>query len=224
MLLTPYPVNKVTNIILLLLIAIALVVGVIFYPQLPDQVASHWNAAGEVNGYMTKFWGVFFLPILLAGLFLIYWIVPRIDPQKSNIQSFRKYYNYFWIVGFLFLLYIFGLQIAWNLGTRFNFSTAIIPAMVVLWYFVGIVIEKSKRNWFVGIRTPWTLSSDVVWEKTHKLGGKLFKLAALISLLGLLFPSGIAMLLIIAPVVIIAIITIVYSYVEYRKLFHKSSN
>jgi len=210
--------KKTTNIILLMLIAAAAIIGAILYPSLPDKVASHWNAAGEADGTMSKFWGVFLLPMIMAGLFLLYLIIPRVDPLRANIESFRKHYNIFWVFMFAFFIYIFGLTMVWNLGHRFNFTMTIIPAMSALLYAIGFIIEKSKRNWFVGIRTPWTLSSDIVWEKTHKLGGKLFKVAAVLSLFGLFLRGESAIVAtLIVPVMAVSVITIVYSYLEFRR-------
>lgn len=211
--------TKNTNITLFVFIVVATGLGIFLYPSLPEQIASHWDSAGMVNGYMSKFWGIFLLPIIMLGIFGLYYIIPKVDPLKRNIESFRKYYNAFWIFLFAFFLYIFILMMAWNLGYRFNFSFAIIPAIAVLFYILGMILEKSKRNWFVGIRTPWTLSSDVVWEKTHKLGGKLFKIAALISLLALISPKdSYFVIFLVIPIVAVSLITIVYSYLEYKKL------
>jgi uncharacterized membrane protein len=209
--------TKNTNIILLAFTAIAFISGIILYPKFPNLIASHWNASGEANGYMGKFWGIFLLPIIMAGLFLLYFFIPRIDPLKNNIESFRKHYNAFWIFMFAFFLYIFGLTLVWNFGFRFNFTTAIIPAMAVLFFFIGFFLERLKRNWFVGIRTPWTLSSDIVWEKTHKLGGNLFKIVALISLVGLFLRGITVVAVMVVPAIIVAIATIIYSYIEYKK-------
>lgn len=208
---------KTTNVILLSLIAVAVVISIIAYPELPEKIASHWNAAGTADGYMQKA-GIFLLPFIMAVLFLAYWLIPKIDPLKANIESFRLYYGGFWIFLSLFILYIFSLQIAWNIGWRFNFSNALIPAFAVLWYVIGMVIEKSKRNWFVGIRTPWTLSSDVVWEETHRLGGKLFKIVGVISLLGLFFEGSVAITSAAILVVTISLITVIYSYIAFRKI------
>ncbi len=212
--------TRLTNITLLAIVALVFIVGALAYPLLPDRVASHWNAAGEVNGYMGKFWGVFLLPVIMLGMFAIYIVIPKIDPLKNNIGSFRNYYNGFWVFISLFFLYIFSLSLAWNFGVRFNFTFAIIPAMAMLYYVMGVTLGKSKRNWFFGIRTPWTLSSDFVWEKTHELGGKLFKLSALIALGGLLLPSNTAIIFAIVPVVLVAIITTIYSYFEHKKEGH----
>jgi len=210
--------TKNTIIILTILIAATFIAGMVLYSQFPDRVVSHWNAAGEADGYMGKFLGIFLLPLVMVGVFLIYFVIPKVDPLKANIEVFRKYYNALWIFIFAFFVYIFGLTLIWNLGYQFNFTIAIIPAMAVLWFFLGVFLGKLKRNWSVGIRTPWTISSDVVWEKTHKLGGRLFKIAAVISLFGLFFQGGIAFIMIIFPVIIVAVVAVIYSYVEYRKI------
>jgi uncharacterized membrane protein len=210
--------TKTTNIILFILITLAFIAGMILYPQFPVQIASHWNAAGEVNGYMGKFWGIFLMPFFMVGLFILLLVLPKIDPLKNNINSFRKYYNSLWIFIFAFFLYIFAITLAWNLGYRFNFTFLMIPAMAVLWLFLGFFLRKVKRNWFIGIRTPWTLSNDVVWEKTHRLGGWLFMISGVITLLGLFFHGVIVFVLMIIPVLITTTVTIIYSYVEYRKL------
>jgi uncharacterized membrane protein len=210
--------NKITNVILLLIVVGAFIIGAVVYPQLPERIASHWGADGQANGYMGKFWGIFLLPLIMLGMLVLYFVILLIDPLKNNIQSFRKYYNYLWIVLEVFMLYVFALTIAWNFGYRFNFTTAIVPATAVLFFFMGSFLKNIKRNWFVGIRTPWTLSSDEVWDKTHKLGGKLFQASAVISLLGLFFNGLVTILVIIIPVLISSLVAIVYSYIVYKKL------
>jgi uncharacterized membrane protein len=209
--------TKNTAIVLLALIALAFLAGALVYPSLPAQVASHWNAAGEADGAMGKFWGVFLFPFIMLGVFALFLIIPKIDPMKANIESFRKHYDAFWIGMFVFFLYIFALTLAWNTGHRFNFTTWIIPAVSALFFGLGAFLEKSKRNWFIGIRTPWTLSSDTVWEKTHRLGGKFFKGNAVISLLGIFFGGDMAILFLIVPMAVTVAVTVVYSYLEYRK-------
>jgi uncharacterized membrane protein len=205
-----------SNIIISAMILISFVVGIYFYPQMPDKIASHWNAQGQVDGYMSKFWGMFLIPIVSIGLFLLFILIPRIDPLKENIEKFRKYFDGFIVIVFLFLLYIYFLTILWNIGMRFDMGQAIAPAMGLLFYFVGVLVENSKRNWFIGIRTPWTLSSEIVWDKTHKIGGKLFKLAGVIAFIGA-FTKEYAIILIIGPIVLVSVYTVVYSYFEYQK-------
>ncbi len=109
---------KKSEIALLGLILFTLIVGIYFYPQMPEKVASHWNAQGQVNGYMSKFWGLFLMPFILTGLGLLFIAIPRIDPLKANIEKFRKYYDRFIILFFIFMIAIYLQGILWNLGIK----------------------------------------------------------------------------------------------------------
>lgn len=209
-----------SEITVLSIILISFIIGIYLYSKMPERMASHWNIQGEVDGYITKFWGLFLIPFVSFVLYLFFVLIPRIDPLKNNIEKFRKYFDTFIVLLMSFLLYLYLLTIFWNLGFRFNFIQFLVPAFSILFFYTGVLIENSKRNWFVGIRTPWTLSSDAVWSKTHELGGKLFKIAALISLIGIVFENY-AIYLIILPIFFVAIYTTVYSYFEYKKQIRK---
>lgn len=187
-----------------------------FYSEMPEQMASHWNVQGEVDGYMSKFLGLFLMPIVLLGMFLLFLIIPKIDPLKANIEKFRKYFDWFILAITLFMLYVYALTILWSMDKRFNMTLALIPAFALLFYYLGIMVGNAKRNWFIGIRTPWTLSNEKVWDKTHKLASKLFRMAAVIVLAGIFFPKyGIWFLLV--PILVASLYPVVYSYFEYRK-------
>jgi uncharacterized membrane protein len=198
------------------IVLLSFIVAVYFYPLMPEKIASHWNALGQVDGFMPKFFGLFLMPLISAVMLLLFVLIPRIDPLKENIQQFRKYFDVFIVLIFLFLFYIFLLTIYWNLGSRFDMIQLMMPAFAVLFYYCGILIENSKRNWFIGIRTPWTLSNENVWNKTHKLGGKLFKVSAVISLIGLLF-KGNEIFFVLIPVLFTSFYSIIYSYFEFKK-------
>lgn len=202
------------------IILLSFAVGAYFYPQLPEKMASHWNAQGEVDDYMSKFWGTFLTPIIILAMFLLFVLIPKIDPLKENIEKFRKYFDAFIVLISIFLFYLFILVIVWNLGKTFNFTVFLIPAFGILFYYAGILVENAKRNWFVGIRTPWTLASEIVWDKTHQLGGKLFKIAALISFLGIIF-SKYALFFVLIPIISVSLYTILYSYWQYQKTERK---
>ena len=207
---------KKTNVVVLLIIALSFLIGFYFYPQMPEKMASHWDEKGQVNGYMTKFWALFLMPLMSLGLFLLFLVIPKIDPLKENIAKFRKYFDMFIVLMISFLFYIYLLTIFWNLNWQFNMNLLLMPAFALLFYYCGILIENAKRNWFVGIRTPWTLSSDAVWQKTHQLGSKLFKLAALIILVGLIFEDYL-FYFVLVPILLFTAYIIVYSYLEYQK-------
>jgi uncharacterized membrane protein len=186
------------------------------YPLMPDVVASHWNAAGEVNGTMPKFWGLIIIPLLMYGFCALLAVLPRIDPLRNNYRKFQDYYEGFILVFAAFLFFIQLQIILWGIGTRVspNFT---MPIMIgILFIYIGFLLEHAEPNWFVGIRTPWTLSSDSVWKKTHQKGATLFKLAGAVSFIGIL--AGVyAWLFILVPAIAVAVYTVVYSYVEFRR-------
>ena len=146
---------------------------------MPEKMASHWNIKGEVDGYMSRFWGLFLMPFILFGLGLLFILILRIDPLKENIEKFKKYYDGFIILFFIFMLTIYFQVILWNLGIKIGPNVILPVGLGVLFFYVGILCENAKQNWFIGIRTPWTLSSEKVWDKTHKIVGKLFKIAGI---------------------------------------------
>jgi uncharacterized membrane protein len=116
-----------------------------------------------------------------------------------------------------FMVYMHTLTMLWNLGyNQFNMGTAMLPAMGLIFVFAGIMMRKAKRNFFIGIRTPWTLSSDHVWDETHRLGSTLFIAAGILALLGAFFPDY-AFWFILIPVLGSTLFLLVYSYVLYQR-------
>jgi uncharacterized membrane protein len=213
---------KTTQAIALLLIIASFIIGIYFYSQMPELVASHWNEKGEVDGYMPKFWGIFLIPIISITIFILLILLPKMDPLKKNIDTFKNYYDSFILVVFIFLFYIYALTIIWNLGFQIPMGTALTPAFAFIFYYAGILISKAKRNYFIGIRTPWTLDNDYVWNKTHKLGATLFKISGIIALTGIIFPNY-SFWFILAPIIIFSIILTIYSYIIFKELKTKEN-
>jgi uncharacterized membrane protein len=210
--------TRTTIIISVIAILAATVASAAIYPRLPEMAASHWNAAGQVDGYMPRFWAAFLMPLVSIGLLLLFLAIPAIDPLKANIAKFRSYYNAFIALIIVFMLFIHAITLAWNLGyDQFNIGNAIIPAVGLILIFAGVITMKAKRNFFIGIRTPWTLSNDTVWEETHKLGGKLFIAAGIITMLSVfLGERGIWIML---PAALLAgLVPVVYSYIVWRRI------
>ncbi len=208
---------KKTNIIIIGLILVSFIIGIYLYPQMPDKMASHWNSKGEVDSYMPKFWGVFMMPIIVTGMYILFLFIPRIDPLKANIAKFRNYFDRFIIVIVAFMFYIYLLTIFWNLGFRFNLGQFMTPALGFLFIVAGILIKHAKRNYFIGIRTPWTLANEKVWNKTHKLGANLFFIAGVLCFFGTFFPDYM-MWFVLGPVFTASFVTIIYSYFEFKKI------
>jgi uncharacterized membrane protein len=209
--------TKTTSIIALVLIALAVLAGAILWNQLPDQMASHWNVNDQVDGTMSKVWGVLLMPLITLGMFVLFLIIPGIDPLKANIAKFRESFNLFIVLIITFMLYIHGLTLAWSLGYQdFKMSTAMLPFMGVLFIAIGFMLRKAKRNFFIGIRTPWTLSSDSVWDKTHQLGSILFMTSGAFAIIGGFFGGMIAFWLMFVPLIGSTLFLVVYSYILYR--------
>ena len=209
--------TRTTLIIVSILIVTSTLAGLLLWNQLPDPMASHWGVNDQVNGTMSKFWGVFLMPVITIAMLLLFLVIPSIDPLKANIAQFRDYFNSFIALIVAFMVYIYGLTLVWNLGyTSFRMSTAMLPALGLLFIFVGVMIGKAKRNYFIGIRTPWTLSSDKVWDETHRVGGKLFIASGALALLGAFFPDY-AFWFIMVPVLGTALFTVVYSYILFQR-------
>ena len=210
--------TRTTTIVVLLLLIVATAAGLLLWNRLPDQMASHWDINDRVNGYMPKVWGVFLMPLISLGMFALFLAVPAIDPLKANIAKFRETFNLFIVLIVTFMLYIYGLTLAWSLGyTNFKMSTSMLPAMGLLFIFLGFMLRKAKRNFFIGIRTPWTLSSDTVWDKTHQLGAILFMASGVLAFLGGIFGGMTAFWLLFVPLIGSTVFLLIYSYVLYQR-------
>ncbi len=208
--------TRIVTVFFIVITLSSFLIGVFLYPHLPAHIVGHWDASGNPNGVISKFWGLFLLPLIELFLFLLYYFIPKIDPLKNNIESFRKMYNLLWVILSLFLFYIHLLTLYWNTGHIFSITTFLLPAFTILWFSIGYILKHTKPNWFVGIRTPWTLSNETVWHKTHALGGTLFQAVGVCTLLGMLIPKyGIFFMLI--PLFIAVISTVIYSYAISKK-------
>lgn len=210
--------TRTTTITVLIMLVAAIIAGLLLWDRLPEQMASHWNVNDQVDGYMSKFWGVFMLPLITLGMLALFLVIPSIDPLKANIAQFREVFNVFIVLIVAFMIYIHGLTLAWNLGyTTFKMSGAMLPAIGLLFIFAGFMMRQAKRNFFIGIRTPWTLSSDTVWNETHRLGAVLFMISGVLAFIGGLFGGKTAFWLMFIPVIGSTIFLLIYSYVLYQR-------
>ncbi len=198
------------------IVIFSFLISVYFFPYMPEKFASHWNACGEVDGYLPKFWGLFLIPFLLFGFLSVFIVIPKIDPMKANVKKFRNYYDGFIVLFFVFLLFIHIQMILWNLGIKISPNVTVPIGLGALLFYVGILCENVERNWFIGIRTPWTLTNERVWKKTHRMAGRLFKIAGIFASIGIFFRNY-AIIFAVLPVLVVTIGLIIYSYTEYQK-------
>ena len=195
---------------------ITLIITLVAYPSVPDRVVSHWNAAGEADGYMAKHWGLGLIPLVMAGFVALLAVLPRIDPHKKNYEKFGGYYEGFILLFVFFMLAIQVQIILWSSGYQISPNLTFPFLIGTLFIYIGFLLGHAEQNWFVGIRTPWTLSSETVWKKTHELGGKLFKIAGVLAFAGVL-AGKYAIWFILVPALAVGMATVIYSYFEYQK-------
>lgn len=201
--------------------AVAVAVMVLFtlvvWGQLPERLPSHWNARGEVDGWTGKGPGVFLLPAVTLGLWLLFQVLPRIDPRAKNYERFAPTYWTLANVALLFMALLHVLVLGAALGWPIDVSRVMLVALGALFVALGNYLPRIKPNWWMGIRTPWTLDNDQVWRETHRLGGKTFVAAGLITVaVGLLSPQR-GFTLMIASLVLAAVVPLVYSYLAWRR-------
>lgn len=210
------------RIVIALCLVAAVGIALWAYPQLPEQVPSHWNAAGQVDGYSSRAVGAFLFPALMFGLGAVLLVIPLIDPLKKNIEKFMTEYHVFIAIFELFMLLLYIQTILWALDiAKISMNAVIAVGTGVVFIAVGWMLGRARRNFFIGIRTPWTLMNDEVWARTHALGARLFIGAGIISLFGAVFPD-IAIWLIVVPILGAALVTVVYSYVIYQRIAPKN--
>ncbi len=212
--------RKFANVISLLLVAGAIVASVIAYPNLPEQVPTHWNAAGEIDGYSSRLTGVLMGPLMAAGILVLMWLIPVISPKGFRTDAFQGVVNVFQVVLVAFMVGIGGLIIAAGFGRELSVERIVPIAVGVLFIVLGNYMSKIRKNFFIGIRTPWTLASDEVWARTHRLGGYLFVAAgALISVVPLLgLDSRFMIYGIVAASLVVAFVPVVYSFIAYKRI------
>jgi uncharacterized membrane protein len=192
------------------------IIGVSMFPSLPDKVPVHWNAAGEVDGYGSKYMASFLIPVIMLGIYFLFLLIPKMAVYKENIEKFGNFFFAFKVVMFIFMLVIYISSLV-QINNPFNMNMIMIPLLSFLFAFIAVFLKHTKRNFFIGIRTPWTLSSDYVWKKTHELGAKLFGAYSLVILSLLLLPPFFFMWVFITPLIILIITLFLYSFVLFRK-------
>lgn len=186
------------------------------YPHLPGRIPSHWNLRGEVDGWQSRLLGAAMPTLMVSVTAVVGLILPLISPRRFRIKPFAGVY-------FLLLLAVEAMMLVTGLATLLASAGYDIPvhaislsAVGVLLIIMGNYMGKVRKNFFIGIRTPWTLADDDVWERTHRLGGRLFMLAGVLFLLAGV-AGGMTWVAIVA-VVLAAIVPIVYSLVTYLRL------
>jgi uncharacterized membrane protein len=198
----------------LVVLAFALVGAV--YDRLPEHMPTHWNADGVVDGRMAKPWGPFVLPLTMAGVFAVLLVLPYISPRGYEIEPFRRVYGMiqFSILGFAFVMNV--LVLFAGLGWAVPMNRLLLVGIGTLLVVIGNFMGKVTTNFFVGIRTPWTLAEPEVWLRTHRFSGKAIVLGGVAIAIAGLFGAGLHFLM--GGMLLTALVPITYSYLIYLRL------
>lgn len=201
------------------IIAMQIIVAVYGFAVLPGTVPIHWGINGQANGYGPKWMGTFLYPLISIGIYVLIYVLTAAGPRlggrentAANVQV-RKII----LTGIMLFLLIIQLStLAQSMGVGFDMTMVIMLALSVLFIFLGNYMGKVRRNFWMGIRTPWTLASSSVWERTHRLGGWLFVAVGLIGIPCSFIPS-LRLWGILVPIIVATIFLYVYSYVCYQQ-------
>jgi len=198
----------------ILIFAVTLVYTALVYSRLPAQIPTHWNINGHVDQYSDRWPGAFFSPAMQLGMLVLFLLLPVISPKKASLDNFAGTYSTIclYVLGFLGYVQFLTLQAA--LGP-FDVSKAIVCGVFVLLGLMGNLLTRAKRNYWIGIRTPWTLESEDVWNRTHRFGGRLLVAASLVGLVGTLI--GAPLWTMFAIVMAASLAPVVYSFLIYRR-------
>lgn len=216
----PFRLSWIRIVEMILLVAM-FAAGAYFYAALPERMPSHWSAAGVVDGYMTKQFGAWFTPGIAVILAIFLPLIATLDPKKENYAMFDHAWQMIQLIMVSFFAYVYALQLYASLHPEWTlFSNCLMAGLGLMFAALGYFFRDVRHNYFVGIRTPWTLADEDVWDRTHKFGGNLW--VAMGALLFVWAASGNAHVFLgFMLFVLVAVITpIVFSYVIYRNKHH----
>lgn len=200
-----------------LLAVLAAAFSVWAYPRLPATVTTHWNLKGEPDGYSSRLLAAVLLPLFLAVLPLIFRVLPRIDPKGENYAKFSDAY---WLIVNSILVFLAGVHVVVLLnamGAAVDINVVVGVGVGLLLMVMGNYLGKVQPNWFMGIRTPWTLASEKVWRKTNRTAGWLFVLAGVLIAVTAFIPTLPITMVMGVAIAIAAIIPVVQSYILWKK-------
>jgi uncharacterized membrane protein len=204
---------------IVLIVFVLMMFGIAFYvyPLLPEKIPSHWNAVGEADGYSGR-GSVFFIPIVFLVISILFFVLPLMEVFRENMLKIYTYYYLFKIIFATFFLVLFISTLLPNFGYEMNVSYVVIAMIGLLFIALGFILPKIKRNFMFGIRTGWTLSNDIVWDKTHKLGGILFGILGVLTLILLLILKlKVLFFIFLVLTIAVSLFLVLYSYHLYKR-------
>jgi len=207
--------NWRTELPLLLVVFAMFVVAAVTWPNAPDRFPIHWGMQG-VDAYGSKFQGVFLMPLTAVGVYFLTLLLPRIDPGRANYAQFAGVYMAVRLLVLLFLAATYAMMLVVASGHDLNVSTIAILMTGALLVVLGNFMGKIRPNWFFGIRTPWTISSKLSWDRTHRLGGSVIVAGGVCVMASVAAPPRLTVAICVAAAMGMAVVLLTYSYFVWR--------
>ena len=199
------------------IIGAMVLVTLIVWHGLPERIPTHWNARGEVNGYSSRPLGAFLVPSIALVIWLLLPLLRKLDPRNANYERFDE--TFFLIVNFmiLFMALMHGLMLGAALGWGVDMSRATLALIGFLFIVLGNFLPRIRSNWWMGVRTPWTLENERVWKETHRLAGWTFVAGGTVSVLSMFLPAPLRFPVGFAALMCGGFVPVVWSYVLWRR-------
>lgn len=203
--------NKWRLIISSVVILLPMLAGIVMWDKLPGTLATHWGADGTADGWSGKTFAVYVLPLILLALNWICILITVKDPKNKD-QNKKAFKMVLWIVPFT-SLFASGIMYSVAMGTEFDNETVMLAVLGLMFVIIGNYLPKCKQNYTIGIKLPWTIQNEENWNKTHRLGGKVWVIGGLLMMSMIFLPRGIIPFVILPVMLIIALIPTIYSYI-----------
>jgi uncharacterized membrane protein len=200
----------------ILLTAAALVATLVVYPHLPESVPTHWGMNNQPNGYSPK-WALFLIgPGLMAGIMILFRFLPWLSPKNWEVDTFQSTYLRIMLILVSMIAYFYGVSLWAGASHSVNVGRAIVGGVCLLFALLGNLLGKVRRNFYIGVRTPWALANERVWNATHRLAAKTFVAGGLVGLA--LTAVGLDGWPVLVPLMAGALIPVAYSLIFYKQL------
>jgi uncharacterized membrane protein len=200
-----------------LIIIAAIIITAAVYPQIPARIPTHWDIHGEVDRWSNRLWGTWLIPLMLPVLWGIFRALPHIDPRGENYAKFASTYEWIVVSVLAFMLVLQGVVLAAATGHEVPMQRVMPFGVGVLFLVIGNLLPRARSNWFVGIRTPWTLSSERSWERTHRVGGYVLVFIGVAMIVTAFVAPARGLILLPFIVFPVVILLIAYSYLVWKQ-------
>ena len=206
-----------TEIISWLVVVLSWLAAIYFYQHLPMVVPTHWDFSGQANGWSGRAFATFFIPGIISGMYLLFLLIPYLDPRRERFVEFAGAYAMFRAALLVFMLAIYVCTSLVGLGYNIPIGLVMPIAVGLLFGVMGYYLQQVKSNWTIGIRNPWTMSDEKIWQKTNRLAGQVFYVSGGLMIVTAVLPEDWRLWVFVLAIALIVIVPNLYSMLTYFK-------